>query len=1134
MKQFLTLIFAFITTMSINAQGIDTSNWKVGDNIAGDLNWGDYDGTFSGGKTANTNGDYTPDDIGNWWKGTKPAEYNIVDGVGAYGFYASGASLGDLANVYQVVYFPAGYYTVQVQALYREGTPVDNFTNHFSNIKKKNAWLYADALTGEDPQSEVTRSFTKYVRSLATSGQTDSLYFNSSGSWKNDYSYDYINPQTSDTTTYWCPSCLPGAIEYFKNGNYENTMDIVLTHDTYVRLGFRKTANIAQDWLVFTNFRVIYNGPADDAAQLTIALSDYDVAYANVEEIRDNINNKGYGALASIIDDQIMDIDDNADKSVLAGVLAATTKMSDLYDAANNTLHVAYSLADLIGMTEDIITSTDFSGKSEFQTIFDGIKEKANATDPAEINNDITTYSTLFTELSAARANYLNTGATDANGAKDFTSLIKFPWFVNPEYNPTYSNGVWQLTAKGWVDGTGPDSYTKKKSGKLDIASKVVLSADETVTNQWYKYVNYTAGWSGGLNLFYQGHLVGVSDGWNSGLTGTIEIRQQLVGLPNGYYSVKALVRGNGSGDWKESNLPPYHNIFAKNTAEVVVASPAGHTDSYVFSQWGWNEWNPAAWQEHKTGIIQVPDGRLLIGGQTSMVGNFTGFRLSFYGENPAFDDMIQEEIGIVNNLLTEKKVTFAGDTLYIDSLINTIKIPLASVTAYEAAFANTTKAKAYIQAAGNVMTSYTTPADYTTLAGTYDAATAQAQILAPAVAFINKLGTDKNDKYTLVADAKTIYTAYKNYLTYYDKAAAYNTNNVNIVLAEQAAVLKAGYSNATTLNQYATALCLLVNTAAINAAGGETASVANPANITSLIVNPNFTSDAKTGWSGTGASTNEYARGNAEIWNTSSIDVYQTIKGLPEGKYEVRVRALYRDNGNVSNNSNQSWTSWWTDANGDVNTWARHYAKLYAKTATVDTTAYIKSICDGKFTTPSFHRYAKSVIEGDAILDENGNIVKDANGKEMYETDTVWMYFTDTTYVAGSTTEIDTVKLHGYPFDETIKVEEGTYYYPASMFGAYNRFLLSPESYNNKVQIDLANGDDLTIGMRKSQSVSGDWLIYDDFELYYLGSNIPVAIQDINKETNTNSAIYNVAGQRVSNMTKGIYIKNGKKYLIK
>ena len=70
MRKLFTFVFALFATVAMNAQNVDTSNWNEGDDIAAYLNWGDYDGSWSGGKTANNNGDYSIDDMGDWWKGS--------------------------------------------------------------------------------------------------------------------------------------------------------------------------------------------------------------------------------------------------------------------------------------------------------------------------------------------------------------------------------------------------------------------------------------------------------------------------------------------------------------------------------------------------------------------------------------------------------------------------------------------------------------------------------------------------------------------------------------------------------------------------------------------------------------------------------------------------------------------------------------------------------------------------------------------------------------------------------------------------------------------------------------------------------------------------------------------------------
>lgn len=1132
MRKLITSIMALFATVAIQAQDIDTSSWTEGMDVSDQLNWGDYNGTFSGEKSQNNNGDYTPSTLGDYWKGTIPSEWNFLDDInfGAMAYYNDGAAGKELTNIYQVVYFPAGWYTIEVNALYREGTCGDSFLTFFNNTPKKNAWIYAAVLTSDDPESEVKTEYSTFVRSIASSECTERIHFDSDGSWKNDYS-QAVGPK-DEQVTYYCPQCLVGAIKYFEQGYYENSFDLVVTEPGYVKIGIRKTANISQDWLAFSDFHIIYNGGADEGAQLAMAQNDFYNASLKVEEATFSIREQGFGGLASIISDQLMTIDGETDTDNLESVMAATEKVNQLYDQAFRALQLANSLTELLEMSNDMMTSTDFPGKAAFQSKLDEISAKAKTDDAEDLNYDINSFNALFEELSKARADYLNTGDVDENGAKDFTALIKYPWFVNPEYTPELINGHYELTESSWTAGNNPTSYNNMKKNRTDISSKVVLSGDPTVTNQWYKLMN-NVGWSPGLGLFWQGHLIGVSDGSNNLTGGSLEIHQQLVGLPNGYYSVKALVRGNRNNTFNDDNMPPYHNIFAQNSEEVVVKSPVGHTDSYYAPQYGWNEWQSFVWQEHKTGIIAVPDGRLLIGGQTSWVGNFTGFRLLFYGENPDFNAMIQEELDAIEENIG--KLRFMGDSIKVREILANIVLPLPTPSDYETALQFTRDANDYMQLANNATRNYNTPKDYEDLSKNYDGKSDQFKILSQGLEYVTNLDLAETTVYTDIQGVPDVFNAYKNYLANYDKALTYDNDALKSTIAAQTAALKAGYSDVETLNAYSAELNTLINTAAIIAAGGKTASEENPVDITGLLKNPDFTSSPTNGWSGNSATSNDYARGNAEIWNASSIDFYQDIEGLPAGKYQIKVRALYRDARNVTDNDNQSWTSYWTDANGDVNVWARHYAELYAKTATAESAAYVKSVCDGKFTEPSFSRYVKQVIEGEFLTDpETGEVLRDpVTNEELIERDTVWYYFNDTTYVE-ETEEISGIKLHGYPFDETVETAEGTFYYPSSMYGAYCRFALSPEAYCNEVTIDVAKGETLRLGFRKSTSVSGDWVIFDDFQLFFLGGDLDTtginAINMAGKAAN----IYNLQGQQLAAPQRGINIIGGKKVMVK
>ena len=78
-----------------------------------------------------------------------------------------------------------------------------------------------------------------------------------------------------------------------------------------------------------------------------------------------------------------------------------------------------------------------------------------------------------------------------------------------------------------------------------------------------------------------------------------------------------------------------------------------------------------------------------------------------------------------------------------------------------------------------------------------------------------------------------------------------------------------------------------------------------------------------------------------------------------------------------------------------------------------------------------------------------------------------------------------------------------------------------------------MEEGADLKLGIRKDVAISNDWVIFDDFELFYLGKAIPNNINSIDAKSEK-QVIYNLAGQRLTAPQKGINIINGKKVLIK
>lgn len=1129
MKKLLLSSVTFLSTISfVNAQA--PAEWQVGQDVAAEIGLGDCSGAFefSGSTKENNNvGASDVSDFGKYWKGdVHPNEYGGTDKVHLLGYYNQPAF-----NIYQVVRVPAGQYTVRVQSHYREGTPASSFQTYFADTPKKYAFVYATILPDENPESAPVRNFEKNVVSIAASGVTQLLYQNPDVSWQNDAS-GIKTEEDGTKTTYYCPSCVKGVATYFAAGAYWNEMNIVVMEDSYVRIGFKKIKAIDQDSFPFGNLQVVYNGPVSAEAELESAKEDCRNALSELETFKTDVEKAEFTGFAGAIDDLQMEFNDKIDEAetteetdkILADIKAITAKYTKSYS-------IVKQLSDLFDVTEYMTTSTDYAGFDAFKTAYETAKKEAMTDDVAAIGDDPTAYFTeIFKKLSEARATYLNTQIPDEKGAIDFSSLISYPWFVNPAYTPTHNDdGTWTMSETTWQWGSvgNPDSYLNKlnEAGKnrVDISSKVVLYSDNEVTNQWFKNKKALSGWSAGVGLYYQGGLIGVSQGWADGFDGYEGIAQQLVGLPNGYYSLKGLVRGNGTDGhitYNEDNLPPYHNIFAENTEGECVRSAVGHTDGY-YSQYGWYEWNPNTWKEHQTGTIMINDGKLLIGGQSSMVSNFTGFRLMYYGMNPPFNDMINEQIDNVKK--DAEALKFPGDIKAVNNILSNITLPLPDADAYTKALDAIAQAKDYISKATSAMKNYNAENTFNDLNTKFEGDADACEIIATALAHI-LITTDAEDAtYEIIEVLNADAAQYSKYFELYSKIKKFNNERTNEALAPQVADLKNNYRDAENLKKYMGDLNIAYNMAYMKSLGAGDASEADPVNITDLIVNPTFTNSPSNGWSGETPTINEYGRGNAELWNKNPFTLSQKISSLPAGTYELRVKAIYRDGGAVNADLVKAY-----DEAGSEEAWANHNALLFAKTSDDnDQTSYIKALESLKGTKNSFTYVATAFDEEET---GDGNINKFVTKfQKIKETEI------PADEVSGEPT-IEEKNDGEYPFDTHVDIDGTTYYFPSSMQGFYQWCLTNPEAVSNKVRITIEKGETLEIGIRKTASINSDWVIFDDFELYYLTGDkfkeTETGVENIKIATDDNAPAYNVAGQPVNNSYKGIVIKKGVKVL--
>ena len=81
----------------------------------------------------------------------------------------------------------------------------------------------------------------------------------------------------------------------------------------------------------------------------------------------------------------------------------------------------------------------------------------------------------------------------------------------------------------------------------------------------------------------------------------------------------------------------------------------------------------------------------------------------------------------------------------------------------------------------------------------------------------------------------------------------------------------------------------------------------------------------------------------------------------------------------------------------------------------------------------------------------------------------------------------------------------------------------------------EVSEGGILRIGVKKTVTISADWSIFDNFQLFYLGTEAPVAIDAIEEAAPVfTEGIFNLAGQRINSLQKGINIVGGKKVFVK
>ena len=1170
MRKIYTLLLALVASMTAFAQNPDPSKWQKGQNVIADLGMKDVDPTEawttkSNGGTAGQEGNY-----GQYWKGVgQKFFFDYIDpndamygdhekGNTCMGYYGDGRVSGENPDVYQVVKFPAGYYTIRVQACYRDASgqqTTDCFNAWKKGQSKKNAWAYVETYADEASATEgaePVRSFTKAIRHIFDIKCSESLcsWTPNGDDWRNDGSFIMIEQEINDRgkvveveKTYYYPRSIIGASYYFQKDYYWNEFKVLLEKDTYVRIGYRKTDYVTEDWLALSEWQVIFNDAYTEEAQVDFAATEYETETAELEQWEEKFSTATFDgfdkAFTTAISDKINDDRMTAEmtfsqvegQELLDFIKDLKQKNLDYEELYQYLGHLSFVLAK----SKTLMENTNYPGKAAFQSAYNNILSKINGCSTADFE-ETTPYDfcmKYFNELADARGDYLDTQKADENGAKDFSAVINHPWFVNDQYEPTQNeDGEWTIKEETWQNavGGGDANYSDKlkyteneeEKTRTDIASDVsIVLNDENVKNQWFQRIRYE-GKTNGLYMYYDDRgLIGAADTWHASkfTSGSMDVCQNIVGLPSGYYSLKALVRGWGEGNGN------FHNIFMENTDGDVMKSPMATADD-------------SGWQEVTTGIIHVSDRQLLIGGQSDYQAHYTGFRLLFYGEEPPVENLLKQEIAEVKT--AAEALTFEGDKTTVNALIDKCKEPF-TIENFDEYRGYLDEARKYTNAAVKEYNNLKAIDTYTTITNSYQAP-GVAEIIAPAQEAAISLGDGANDTYKDIDPANKLADKYNDYIKVYVEAGSFNDASINATLAEQKTVLAAGVSTIETLEKYMASLNTPMNIDRMKDLGAENATEAAPVDITSMLVNPNFDMhqvdgnwveilkvNGETwergyadGWQGLGINTYDQtmqlSRGHCELWNSGTGEFYQELVGLPAGKYRISCLAVYRD-ADITEESVAAF-----EANGES-----HNAEIYAKTQSSEASEYIKAQASLKGDADSF----TEVVRGYEIDEEtnkpyvtNVTVLGDEENTEKYG-----QLVTDLegwTHVAVDAEDRS-------PFD---KIINGSYY-PNSLYGIYQWFVKSPEKVTNTVTIEVKNGETLRLGLRKPSSVTNDCLTFDDFKLEYLTGdtfkNVATGIEEVGAEKAAQSVLYNTAGQVVDSSYKGIVItSDGKKFIQK
>lgn len=1073
-------------------------NWAVGDEITGKI-----------GNPSFTEADKAP------WVFDHQGG-NTTETGGLFELYD-----GAEADLYQYIELPAGMYKLECQGYYRIGTSWDVDPKTYGTEDwVDNALLYVQNGKYNIDSDEFTagRTFKTPLMPRLFDFQDSKIYDMAEAG--DESSWDMTDGDYGEKG--WGPTSVPGSLKWFAKGKYQpydkdgvkyNTVTFFLTEDGYVKIGISKEKKGEADSFMATNFKLFYVGEAGEAAELMALQEEVDELLVQLENLRDQ--NPGF--LQGKLDDELMLFEMEYGSSADMDKEECETAKEVLFallDEAKGAKNDLVTLNAAIKAVNVLATTTDYPGKEALNKALDAAKASVSENYEYQGEEGWDTYATLAAALYAARIDYLKSSPKNANGAWDFSPFITNRFFTNEENNPTWNaeENYWEY--QNWPEVWGDMEYNsgnqEQKDAMTAYSGDVVLSgSDDTVPFKWYKTGSGGPGWE----VYYDHHMTSCKAWAPTPTSGVSVIGQYLSGLPNGFYSLTGMAES-----WTNEGADVIDTHFIIRSGEQSSRSERAEPRAW------WNGNSRDSWNTLSTDMIEVTDGDLWVEASTNGFYSITGFQLFYYGETPDFNALIKPSLDKVKEAV--KALAWAGDQAAANEILAKIPASIDDKATYQAATETIAQANDYIKKANDALNNWHSIENFSKLLANYDDSSVEASIINTALDETLELGESADDVYTDAEDNTARYNAYASYLEYRKTIADFLSDpKVAPIILEQNAYLTQTFATVEKLDEFKLAIGVKYNEVKYAADGIDKATLTDPKSVTFLLINPSFDEGPEKGWTvvGTGAATNnEYSyddtgkRTNAELWNRPEFTFSQKVSGLPAGTYEFRVRACYRDGGGVDKNMVDAYNA----AGGEEN-WEKHNAVLFAKSSDNEWNSYVKAIESLKATENSFTQCA-TAWETDELDGTNYPIEFHFMNGTLDESDKK-EEFKYTGHDEGA-----------YPFDVKVSLGmddetlvETIYYYPASMQGFYAACKKDPTAYVNSVTFYLSEAGNVELGIRKDAAIGNDWVIMDDFELYYLGKEAPTAIDAVADNAAQGAAVeyYSVSGAKQNGLQKGINI---------